>query len=91
MTDAERLDKLETTIAYQDQAIELLSQAMTMLPDEQSAMFWREQVQKDIAFLSIHGVTAYGSLDRQFPTLPTDEEKGSSKQREATILRTTPH
>ena len=29
MTDAERIEKLETTIAYQDQAIEDLSKAVT--------------------------------------------------------------
>jgi SlyX protein len=29
MTDAERIDKLETTIAYQDQAIEDLSKTVT--------------------------------------------------------------
>ena len=29
MTDAERLDKLETTIAYQDQAIEDLNKTIT--------------------------------------------------------------
>jgi tetratricopeptide (TPR) repeat protein len=51
---------------YQEQAVQLLRQALLLVPEGERAAFWRETVRTDPSLQTIRRAAAYARLERQF-------------------------
>jgi tetratricopeptide (TPR) repeat protein len=67
--DAETGDRAPPAqrLACQDRALDLLREALRLLPAAERAPFWREHVRPDPAFRSVRASSAYALLDREYP------------------------
>jgi hypothetical protein len=51
---------------YQTRAVELVRQALQLLPEGQRSAFWQDTVGKDACLSSIHGMPAFFRLEEKY-------------------------
>jgi tetratricopeptide (TPR) repeat protein len=53
-------------LEYQNRALELVRQALELLPESQRRAFWHDTVAKDVCLLSIHRMPAFTRLEEKY-------------------------
>jgi hypothetical protein len=65
---------------YQSRAVELVRQALELLPEGQRSAFWQDTIQKDACLSSIHRMQAFSRLEEKYaPKISAGLTKSAAK------------